>query len=167
MTTRTIKIFTCGGTIDKVYFDAKSSFQVGEPQIASILKEANVTIPYDIESLFREDSLDLNDAHRELVRLKVLSCPFDRILITHGTDSMVTTARALLGVPYKTIVLTGSMEPARFRVSDAPFNVGTAIACVQVLPPGVYISMNGHIFDPAETQKNTAAGRFEGKIANW
>ena len=157
----TLQIFTTGGTIDKVYFDAKSEYEVGEPQIVEILTEANVVTPYRVTTLFRKDSLDLTDADRAQIREAVASCGCDRILITHGTDTMVQTAQALAGLDGKTVVLVGSLTPARFKHSDAEFNIGFALGALQALPPGVYVAMNGRIFDPAHVQKNRAANRFE------
>ena len=156
-----VRIFTTGGTIDKVYFDAKSSYQVGEPQIGELLVEAGVTCPYTVTSLLRKDSLEIDAADRALIAAEVAAAPESRVLITHGTDTMVETARALLGVPGKTVVLVGAMQPARLRVSDAFFNIGFAFAAVQLLPPGVYIAMNGRVFDPRTARKNVAAHRFE------
>jgi len=156
-----IKIFTVGGTIDKIYFDAKSEFQVGEPQIGELLHEANVSFGYSVESLMRKDSLDMTDADRQLVRAKVDAEPVQRILITHGTDTMVDTARALVGVENKVVVLTGAMQPAQLRVSDAIFNIGYAIAVLQQAEPGVYVAMNGQVFDPLHVHKNREQFRFE------
>ena len=156
-----IKFFTTGGTIDKVYFDAKSEFEVGPPQVLEVVKDANVTFEYEIESILRKDSLDMSEADRQLVRQVVEQEPCSRIVITHGTDTMVQTAQALVGVAGKTIVLTGSMQPARFRVTDAVFNIGTAIGAVQSLPAGVYIAMNGRVFDPRRTRKNLQKNCFE------
>ena len=154
-------IFTTGGTIDKVYFDARSEFEVGEPQIGHILREAMVSFEFEVRSLMQKDSLDMTEADRELIRQKVVGDRFLRIVITHGTDTMVQTARGLVGIPGKTIVLTGSMQPARFRVTDAEFNLGTAVSAVQALPPGVYVVMNGRIFDPQRCRKNVVDHRFE------
>src|SRR5262245_64867517 len=106
-----IHVLTTGGTIDKVYFDAKSEFQVGPPMIAELLKEAHVTAEVTIERVLAKDSLELSDADRQLIRERVLASPVDRILITHGTDTMADTAKALAGIPGKTIALTGSMQP--------------------------------------------------------
>lgn len=156
-----IKFITTGGTIDKVYFDAKSEYEVGPPQVADLLHEANVTFQFEIESVLRKDSLDMTDADRDLIREKVANDPFTRIVVTHGTDTMVQTARKLVGIAGKTIVLTGSMQPARFRVTDAEFNLGTAVAAAQTLPPGVYIAMNGRIFNPLRSRKNVANHCFE------
>lgn len=156
-----LKFITTGGTIDKVYFDAKSEYQVGPPQVAELLREANVTFEHEIESVLHKDSLDLTDADRELIRQKVAADSAPRIVVTHGTDTMIQTARALQGISGKTIVLTGSMQPARFAVTDAAFNLGVAVAAAQTLPPGVYIAMNGRIFDPRRSRKNVANHCFE------
>ena len=157
----TIRIFTTGGTFDKVYFDAKSEFQIGEPMVDALLEEANVNFDYDIEALLQKDSIDMDHADRELIRNAVASVENDMILITHGTDSMVDTARALLDIEDKTIVLFGAMQPARMRYSDAMYNLGFACAAVQLLPGGVHLAMNGQIFDPRHVAKNRAQSRFE------
>ncbi len=152
---------TCGGTIDKVYFDAKSEFEVGSPQVAGLLEEANVSVPCRILPVLRKDSLEMTDADREAIREAIAAQPERLVVVTHGTDTMIQTARVLSGLEGKTIVLTGSMQPARFRVSDAEFNLGTAVAAVQLLPSGVYVAMNGRVFDPARARKNVEANRFE------
>jgi len=157
----TIKIFTTGGTFDKIYFDAKSEFHIGEPIIGALLEEANVGFAYDIEILFKKDSLDMDENDRKLIRGAVESTNSDMILITHGTDSMVETAQTLLGIPEKTIVLFGAMQPARMRFSDAMYNLGVASTAVQLLPTGVHLAMNGQIFDPSHVTKNRAHSRFE------
>jgi L-asparaginase len=156
-----IKIFTAGGTIDKVYFDAKSEYEVGPPQVVEILQEARVTLDYAIEPVLSKDSLDMTDEDRQSLRRRVAADACQRIVITHGTDTMIQTALGLRSIPEKTIVLTGSMQPARFKVTDAVFNIGTAIGAVQSLPPGVYLAMNGRIFDPARVRKNREENRFE------
>lgn len=156
-----IKFFTTGGTIDKVYFDAKSEFQVGPPQVSELLHDANVTFEYEVEFVLRKDSLDMTDADRALIRQRVADDPASRVVVTHGTDTMIQTALALNGIPGKTIVLTGSMQPARLRVTDAGFNLGVAVTAVQTLSPGVYIAMNGRIFNPDHSRKNVAGHRFE------
>jgi len=156
-----IKFLTTGGTIDKVYFDAKSEYEVGPPQVATLLRNVNVAFEFEIESILRKDSLDMTDADRALIRQRVTADPASLIVITHGTDTMIQTARALQGIPGKTIVLTGSMQPARFQATDAEFNVGTAVAAVQTLPPGIYIAMNGRVFDPDHARKNLARNCFE------
>jgi L-asparaginase len=157
-----ITIFTTGGTIDKVYFDAQSDYEVGEPLIGDILQEANVTFDFDVETLFRKDSLDLTDADRFVIVERVRESKDQRIVITHGTDTMVKTAQALHEANIeKVVVLVGALNPARFRSSDAIFNIGFAMAAVQTLDEGVYIAMNGHIFPPEGVQKNRAANQFE------
>ena len=154
-------IVTTGGTIDKIYFDDKSDFQVGEPQIGRILDELGVAFRYSVIPILRKDSLHLDDADRELLRATIAAQPARHVLVTHGTDSMVETAKVLALIPGKTIVLTGALNPARFRGSDAEFNIGTAVGAVQSLPAGVYIAMNGRIWDPAKVRKNVDANRFE------
>ncbi len=156
-----IKIFTTGGTIDKVYFDATSEFQVGESTLDEIFREANVVFDYDIVSLMRKDSLEILDVDRQSVREKICNCEQQRILITHGTDTMADTAAFLMGIEDKTIVLTGAMQPARLRSTDAIFNVGYAVAATQILPAGVYIAMNGKVFSAGSVRKNRQALRFE------
>jgi L-asparaginase len=156
-----ISIFTAGGTIDKIYFDANSEFQVGKPQIGELLEEANVCFAYSIESLLRKDSLEMTDADRQLIRAAVEADPNDHVLITHGTDTMAETARWLVGMQGKTVVLTGSMQPASLRNSDAIFNIGYAIAALQHLAEGVYIAINGQVFDPQHVHKNLEQQRFE------
>ena len=156
-----IKVFTTGGTIDKTYFDAKSEYEVGDPQIIDILRIANVAAEYEIETLLRKDSLDLTEDDRTFIVDRIRRDPFERILITHGTDTMVDTASALADLPNKTIVLVGSLTPAQFRDSDAAFNIGFAFAAVQTLSPGVYITMNGRVFDPHSVRKNRKRNQFE------
>ncbi|HEX7030002.1 MAG TPA: asparaginase domain-containing protein [Gammaproteobacteria bacterium] len=156
-----LRIFTTGGTIDKVYFDAKSEYEVGEPVVGRILHDAGVAFDSEITELLKKDSLDLDDADRARIRAAVEAEPSDRILITHGTDTLAETGRALLGIPGKTIVLTGSLSPARFQNSDAVFNVGCAVGAVQSLPPGVYVAMNGRVFAADRVRKNREANRFE------
>ena len=154
-------IVTTGGTIDKIYFDDKSDFQVGEPQIGRILEELGVAFRYNLISILRKDSLHITDDDRELLRATIAAQDANHVLVTHGTDSMIETAHVLSSLTNKTIVLTGALNPARFRGSDAEFNIGTAVGAVQALPPGVYIAMNGRIWDPAHVRKNVAANRFE------
>lgn len=154
-------IVTTGGTIDKIYFDDKSDFQVGDPQIGHILEELGVQFRFNVIPIIRKDSLYISDADRELIRATIAAQSARHVLITHGTDSMVATAQVLKGIEDKTIVLTGALNPARFRGSDAEFNIGCAVGAVQSLPAGVYIAMNGRIWDPMKVRKNVAANRFE------
>ena len=156
-----IKIIATGGTIDKIYFDRKGEFQVGEPQAIEILKEANVCFDYEVVSLLRKDSLDLTDDDREKIFRAVADDDNHLFVITHGTDTMVETARKLQGIKDKVVVFTGAMQPARFHLTDAIFNLAAALTAVQILPCGVYIAMNGMIFPPDLARKNVAMQRFE------
>jgi L-asparaginase len=156
-----IKIFTTGGTIDKVYFDAKSKYEVGPPGVLEILGEANLALELAVEPIMAKDSLEMTDQDRLLIRNTIESETCPRIVITHGTDTMVQTALCLKGLAGKTIVLTGSMQPARFKATDAVFNIGMAIGAVQTLPAGVYIAMNGRVLDPKRARKNLDQNRFE------
>ncbi|MGA8180524.1 MAG: asparaginase domain-containing protein [Desulfobacterales bacterium] len=156
-----IKIYTVGGTIDKIYFDRKSAYEVGESKIGEILTEANVNLEYEISPILHKDSLDMTDEDRRLIFNRISSDDHRHIVVTHGTDTMVQTAKTLKGILDKVIVLTGAMAPARFKYSDAAFNIGGAVAAVQVLKPGVYIVMNGRIFDPDCVKKNLERNWFE------
>jgi L-asparaginase len=157
-----IRILTTGGTLDKIYFDALSQFQVGAPQIGEVLRQANVITPFAFEAVFQKDSLEITAEDRALLRSRIEVAKEARILITHGTDTMVETALSLKALATKrTLVMTGALTPARFRENDAIFNIGFAFACVQTLPVGIYIAMHGHVFDPHKTFKNREAGRFE------
>jgi L-asparaginase len=157
----TIKIITTGGTFDKIYFDAKSEYHIGDPIVTALLEEANVSFDYEVESVLKKDSLDMDDDDRAMIREAVANDPNDKVIITHGTDTMVKTAQCLLDIPGKTIVIFGAMQPARMRYSDAMFNLGVATAAVQLLPRDVYLAMNGQIFDPRNTHKNIDLGQFE------
>ena len=154
-------IITTGGTIDKIYFDDKSDYQVGEPQISQILHLMHVAFDFEVTALMRKDSLHISDRDRELIRATVAASDSRHILITHGTDSMVETAAKLKGLDDKTIVLTGALNPARFWDSDAIFNIGCAVGAVQSLSPGIYIAMNGKVWDPEHVRKNVRQNRFE------
>ena len=156
-----ITILTTGGTIDKVYFDANSDFAIGDSLLPELLSEANIHVGYSLRELVRKDSLELSDDDRDLVAEAVRETGPERILITHGTDTMTRTAEALKGVTGKTIVLFGAMQPARMRRSDAVFNLGFAWAAVSLLPEGVYIAMNGEVFEAGTVRKNLQAKRFE------
>ena len=159
-----IKIFTTGGSIDKIYFTQASDFVVGEPRVKDTLVEANVNIQCEIESLFAKDSLEITNEDRALIVDKVRDETCPRIVITHGTDTMIQTGLALIHASVgktRTIVLTGAMQPAAFKHTDSDFNLGGAIVSVQLLPPGVYIVMNGKVFDPQQAWKNIELNRFE------
>ena len=154
-------ILTTGGTIDKVYFDDKSDYQIGEPQISLILHAMNVAFEFEVKAVMRKDSLHLNDEDRLLIRDVILHSESQHVLITHGTDTMVETAAVLSDLTARTIVLTGALNPARFRDSDAVFNIGCAVGAVQSLSPGVYIAMNGKLWNPELVRKNREANCFE------
>jgi L-asparaginase len=156
-----IEIFTTGGTIDKVYFDANSEFEIGDSLVEELLAESNIREGFSVTGLMRKDSLEMTDDDREAVRVAVSRCSAGRVLVTHGTDTMPETARALLSVKDKTIVLTGAMQPARMRRTDAVFNIGFAWAALGLLPRGVYIAMNGEVFEAGSVRKNLKAQRFE------
>lgn len=156
-----ILILTTGGTIDKIYFDAKSTYEVGPPHISRLLEELNLSITYRTVSVIRKDSLDLTDEDRRLIYEHAANSDEQQILITHGTDTMVETGKALESVSGKTIVLTGALEPALFKTSDALFNIGCALAAVQTLASGVYIAMSGRVFPCRNVRKNLQTNRFE------
>ncbi|MFV2031786.1 MAG: asparaginase domain-containing protein, partial [Gammaproteobacteria bacterium] len=118
----------------------------------------------EVESILQKDSLDIDDDDREIIRRKVQADDCDKIIITHGTDSMVDTAMRLLDIEDKTIVIAGAMQPARMRYSDAAYNMGFATSAVQLLKPGVYVAMNGQVFDPRTTKKNIELSRFESSL---
>jgi L-asparaginase len=161
MTAPAILVLTTGGTIDKNYFDALSEYQIVESGIPDLLAEARVALPHRVEEVCRKDSLELTDADRAAIAARAADAAETRIVITHGTDTMTQTARALAAtVPAKTIVLTGALSPARFAETDAPFNLGMAIATAQIAPPGVYITMSGEVFDGLKVRKDREAGRF-------
>jgi L-asparaginase len=155
-----IVIVTTGGTIDKAYFDALSTYQIGEPVVKKVLDTANVTHPYRIVELLRKDSLELTDEDRQRLKETVAALDSRRVVITHGTDTMTDSAAVLAAIAGKTIVLTGALSPARFSDSDAPFNIGMAFAAVQALPGGVYVAMNGRVFRGDEVIKDREQRRF-------
>lgn len=156
-----IRFITTGGTIDKIYFDALSQFEVGESVVQHILTDGLVDFDYDVVSLFQKDSLEIDDADRKLLKEYIEADDATHYVITHGTDTMPDTASVLSGLKGRTIVLTGALTPARFRTTDAVFNVGMAIATVQVAEPGVYIAMSGQVFEAGAVRKNRAENRFE------
>lgn len=155
-----IRIFTVGGTIDKIYFDAKSRYEVGPPNITEVLSGLSLNLDYEVVSLMQKDSLEMTDEDRETVRKAVSAAPERQIVITHGTDTMVTTAEVLKTVADKTIVLTGALSPALFKNSDAMFNIGAALTAAQTKPAGVYIAMNGVVFDHDKVRKDVENNRF-------
>jgi L-asparaginase len=156
-------IITTGGTIDKIYFDDKSDYQVGDPQIGQTFAMQHVAFEWEINPLMRKDSLHFTDEDREKIRDAVRASDHEYILITHGTDSMVQTALALGDLGDRRIVLTGALHPARFRDSDAEFNIGCALGALQCVEPGTWIVMNGRVWDPRRVYKNLEHNAFEEK----
>jgi L-asparaginase len=151
-----IAIFTAGGTIDKVYFDAKGGYQVGAPMVRELLGHARLAAQPRIVELLRKDSLEMTAEDRGAIRAAVAASPEARIIVTHGTDTMVETAQAL-----REIVLTGALQPGRFSDSDAAFNLGLAFAAVQLCSAGVYVVANGTIFPGHRVRKNRELNCFE------
>ncbi|AJM77014.1 asparaginase domain-containing protein [Rathayibacter toxicus] len=154
-----ILLLTTGGTIDKEYSLA-GELEIGEPTVSRLLEPVLTTLEFRSEQVLRKDSLDLDASDRALLKQRVLSAEEDRIVITHGTDTMTETAEAIGAVSDRVIVLTGAMQPARMRDSDASFNLGTAIAAVQLLPPGVYLAMSGRVLPAGAVVKNRDIGIF-------
>ncbi len=161
-----LRFITTGGTIDKIYFDDLSQYEVGESQVQQILHEGLAEFDYDVVPLLHKDSLEMTDEDRKLLHDYIADDDGDRYVITHGTDTMVETANVLMDVAGKTMVLTGALTPARFRTTDAVFNVGMAVATAQVAPPGVYIAMSGQVFPAGRVTKNRAENRFESTDRN-
>ena len=161
-----IRFITTGGTIDKIYFDALSQFEVGESLVQHILTDGLVDLEYDVVSLFQKDSLEISDTDRKVLLDFIADDDATRYVITHGTDTMSETAAVLSDLDGKTIVLTGALTPARFRTTDAVFNVGMAVAAAQVAEPGVYIAMSGQVFEAGAVRKNRAENRFEATDRN-
>ena len=156
-----LHVLAIGGTIDKVYFDALSDYKIGPPAAAEILQRAKVNFDYDVSQLISKDSLEMTDIDREDILTAVQALPSSQIIITHGTDTMVDTGRILKQALGKTIVIMGAMQPAIMKLSDADFNLGVAVAAVQALPEGVYLCMNGRIYDVDKVSKNRAQEQFQ------
>lgn len=156
-----LEILTTGGTIDKVYFDKKSNYEVGDPFVDELLRKMNVNISFKVKSLMKIDSLDMTDIDREEILNYIKNSNANNFLITHGTDSIVETAIYLKKISDKTIVLTGSLKPAIFIDNDAIFNVGSALTSAQILKNGVYIVINGQVFNPDNVRKNLEKNIFE------
>jgi L-asparaginase len=159
-----IQVFVTGGTFDKEYNYISGGLYFKDTHVPSMLDRGRCSIDVDIKTLMMVDSLDMTDADREIIAHNCKLCPHDKILITHGTDTMVNTAGFLAdnGLEKKTIVLTGAMVPYAFGTSsDGFFNLGSALAFLQTLPPGVYVVMNGRYFDWKAVKKNKKTGYFE------
>ena len=157
-----IRIFVTGGTFDKEYNELNGELFFKDTHLNEMLKLGRCKAPIDIRTLMMIDSIYLNDEDRELIAQNCLKCDETQIVITHGTDTMVETAKIIAErVKDKTVVLTGAMIPYKFGSSDGLFNLGSAIAFVQTLPAGVYISMNGRIFNWDNCKKNKIIGEFQ------
>lgn len=156
-------VLTTGGTLDKIYFDALSEFQVGAPVAGEILQRMNVALDVELIEVCRKDSLELTDEDRKKLKSLIESTNADRILITHGTDTMVNSANTIGSQPGKVIVFTGAMQPAAFTNTDAIFNIGTAIGALMSpnTPEGCYLAMSGQVYRADEVQKNYDSKRFE------
>ena len=157
-----LTVLTTGGTIDKIY-SVTGELEIGQPTVGAIL-EAATNLSTTVRPVLAVDSLDMTDDDRQRLVEAVDAEPADRVVITHGTDTMPETARFLLERPdqigQRTIVLTGAMQPSAMRVTDAPFNVGAAVTAAQLLPAGVYVCMSGRIFDGATVRKDRQRGIF-------
>lgn len=157
------RILVTGGTIDKTYSPVEGVLGFSRTHVLAMLHQGRVSVPEaQVETVLLKDSLEMTDADREVILRACVAAPETRLLITHGTDTMILTAahlaRARLG---KTIVMAGAMVPYTFSNSDGLFNVGFAFAALQLLAPGVYICMNGRVFHWDKVVKNRPAGRFE------
>jgi L-asparaginase len=156
-----LHILAVGGTIDKVYFDALSDYKIGPPAATEILQRVKVNFDYDVSQMISKDSLDMTDADREEILVAVQAHPANHVIITHGTDTMVATGQVLKQASGKTVVIMGAMQPAIMKLTDADFNLGVAVAAVQALPEGVYLCMNGRIYDVDKVSKNRAQAQFQ------
>ena len=157
-----LHIFVTGGTFDKEYNELNGSLYFNQTHVEEMLAKGRSRLDLRIETLFMKDSLDFTDAERETIFHACEKRPSNRLLITHGTDTMTQTAEYLQGkLQNKTIVLTGAMIPYKFGSSDGMFNLGSALAFTQILPSGVYISMNGKMFEAGKVRKNLDKGEFE------
>jgi L-asparaginase len=158
-----IRILVTGGTFDKEYDEIAGRLYFKDSHIAEMLQLGRCKLDVEIRTLMMIDSLEMTEADREIIVGQCRSVPERRIVITHGTDTMSVTARALqaAGVEGKTIVLTGAMIPYKFGSSDGLFNLGSALAFAQTLPPGVYVAMNGRHFAADSVEKNRQTGVFE------
>ena len=158
----TVRVFVTGGTFDKEYDELTGKLYFRNTHVDEMLRRGRCGLDVDVETLMMVDSLEMTDDERARIVQACRDCDEDQIVITHGTDTMVQTARALAdGVHAKTVVLTGAMVPYAFGSSDGLFNLGSALSFVQSLPRGVYIAMNGRSFPWDDVRKNRDAGVFE------
>jgi len=157
-----IRIFVTGGTFDKTYDEIAGRLSFGDSHVGEMLQLGRARVPVSIRTLMMIDSLEMSAEDRALIVRNCAACEESQIVVTHGTDTIVETAAALAaGVTGKTIVLTGAMIPYVFSSSDGLFNLGSALSFAQVLPPGVYVAMNGQYFRWDQVRKNRATGVFE------
>lgn len=156
-----IRIFVTGGTFDKTYDEIRGRLTFADTHLPEMLRLGRSRVEVTLRTLMMIDSLDMTDADRDLIVRNCEQCEESRVVITHGTDTMVETAAALSQIEGKTIVLTGAMIPYAFGSSDGLFNLGSALSFVQTLPPGVYIAMNGQHFAWNRVRKNRETGNFE------
>jgi L-asparaginase len=157
-----IRVFVTGGTFDKEYNELEGKLFFKETHLPEMLTLGRSKLQVTVQTLMMVDSLEMTERDRRLILDHCLSAPERHIVITHGTDTMEITARVLgPGIGGKTVVLTGAMVPYKFGSSDGLFNLGSALAFVQTLPPGVYIAMNGRCFAWNNVRKNRATGQFE------
>jgi L-asparaginase len=157
-----IRLLITGGTFDKEYDELTGRLYFKDTHVQEMLRLGRCRLEVSVRTVMMVDSLEMTDADRQAILANCRRAPESRIVVTHGTDTMVETARVLAsGVGEKTIVLTGAMVPYAFGSSDGLFNLGSALSFVQVLPAGVYIAMNGRCFPWDRVRKNTALGVFE------
>ncbi|MEE9574535.1 MAG: asparaginase domain-containing protein [Gammaproteobacteria bacterium] len=158
----TIKVLITGGTIDKQYNELNGELIFTQSSVEDMLAQGGAKLDISVETVMLKDSLDMDDNDRQKILTSCLACEESQIVITHGTDTMVETSQVLAtGIKDKTIVLLGAMVPYQFKNSDALFNLGCAMAAVQTLVNGVYITMNGKIFNYDEVIKNRELGEFK------
>ena len=155
-----MKIVITGGTLDKQYNPLNGELIFTQSSVSDMLVQSRNTVKTDIETLMLKDSLEMNDQDRQLIAGACHNSLDSQIIITHGTDTMVAKELAAETSSDKTVVLLGAMVPYQFKGSDALFNLGCAMSAVQILPAGVYITMNGQVFDYREVQKNRTIGQF-------
>ena len=157
-----IRILITGGTFDKEYDELGGVLYFKETHVPEMLRLGRCLLPVEVATVMMVDSLQMTTADREAILARCREAPEDRIVVTHGTDTMVETAGVLAaGRTGKTIVLTGAMVPYAFGSSDGLFNLGSALSFAQVLPPGVYVAMNGRCLPSDRVRKNRALGVFE------
>jgi L-asparaginase len=157
-----LRVLVTGGTFDKTYDEIHGRLTFDDTHVPEMLRLGRSRVELTVETLMMIDSLDMTDSDRATIVARCVACPERRVVVTHGTDTMAETARALAdGVHDKTIVLTGAMIPYAFGSSDGLFNLGSALSFAQVLPAGVYIAMNGQCFAWDRVRKNTQTGVFE------